>query len=103
MEIKKITSAQNEYIKMLSKLSSKKNREEAGLFLAEGEHLTEMVLSSAYEVKNIVMTEEYYAKNQDKFLCDIVIVPENIMEKKDFLKHCQELEKHPVVSKLLKC
>ena len=62
MEIKKITSAQNEYIKMLSKLSSKKNREEAGLFLAEGEHLTEMVLGSLYEVKNLIMTEDYYAK-----------------------------------------
>lgn len=81
MEIKKITSAQNEYIKTLSKLNAKKNREESGLFLAEGEHLTEMVCNSSYEVKNLVMTEEYYAKNQNKFSCDIIIVPESIMEK----------------------
>lgn len=81
MEIKKITSAQNEYIKKLSKLSSKKHREEAGVFLAEGEHLTEMVVNSAYEVENLVMTEEYYAKNQNKFTEDVVIVPDGIMEK----------------------
>ena len=81
MEIKKITSVQNEYIKLLSKLGAKKNREESGLFLAEGEHLTDMVCNSSYEVKNLVMTEEYYAKNQNKFLYDIIIVPDGIMQK----------------------
>lgn len=81
MEIKKISSAQNEYIKMLSKLSSKKHRTEAGVFIAEGEHLTEMVCASNYQVENLIMTEEYYEKNKSKFSCDMVIVPESIMEK----------------------
>ena len=81
MEIKRITSAQNEYIKMLSKLSSKKHREEAGLFIAEGEHLTEMVCASDYEVENIIMTEEYYQKNADKFSQNITIVSESIIAK----------------------
>lgn len=81
MEIKRITSAQNEYIKMLSKLSSKKHREEAGLFLAEGEHLTEMVCASSYQVQNLIMTEDYYNKNAEKFMYDIIIVPESIMTK----------------------
>lgn len=81
MEIKKITSAQNEYIKKLSKLNSKKYREESGLFLAEGEHLAEMVYASSYEVESILMTEEYYVKNPDKFSGEIILVPESIMAK----------------------
>ena len=81
MEIKKITSAQNEYIKKLSKLSSKKHREESGVFLAEGEHLAEMVCASTYVVETIIMTEEYYVKTPHKFSGDIILVPESIMEK----------------------
>lgn len=81
MEIKKITSAQNEYIKKLSKLNSKKYREESGLFLAEGEHLCEMVCASSCEVESIIMTEEYYVKNPDKFSGEIILVPESIMAK----------------------
>lgn len=81
MEIKRITSAQNEYIKMLSKLSSKKHREEAGVFLAEGEHLAEMVCASDYQVDNLIMTEEYYGKNTEKFQQNVIIVPESIMSK----------------------
>jgi len=81
MEIKRITSAQNEYIKMLSKLSSKKHREETGLFLAEGEHLTEMVCASDYAVETLIMTETYYSKNPDKFSQNVIMVPESIMAK----------------------
>lgn len=81
MEIKKITSAQNEYIKRLSKLGGKKHREEQGLFIAEGEHLCEMVGASAYEVESILMTEEYYVKNPHKFEGDIILVPHSIMAK----------------------
>ena len=81
MEIKRITSAQNEYIKKLARFSSKKHREETGLFLAEGEHLVEMAQASGCDVENILMTEEYYVKNADKFSCDITIVPQSIIEK----------------------
>lgn len=81
MEIKRITSAQNEYIKKLARLGTKKHREETGLFLAEGEHLVEMAIVSGCAIENVLMTEEYYAKNADKFSCDITIVPESIIEK----------------------
>ena len=81
MEIKKITSLQNEYIKNLARLSSKKHREESGLFIAEGEHLTEMAMESSCKIKDILMTEECYSKNSDKFSCDITIVTESIIEK----------------------
>ncbi len=81
MEIKKITSAQNEYIKKLSKLGSKKHREESGVFLAEVEHLAKMVCASPYVVEAIIMTEEYYVKNPHKFSGNITLVPEGIMEK----------------------
>ncbi len=81
MEVKKITSAQNEYIKSLSKLKSKKHREEAGLFIAEGEHLLQMLNLSDFEINDVVMSESYYEKNQDKLSCDIILVPDSLLEK----------------------
>ncbi len=81
MEIKRITSAQNEYIKKLAKLGSKKHREETGLFIAEGEHLVEMAIDSGCDIENILMTEEHYVKNSQKFTTDITIVPASIIEK----------------------
>lgn len=81
MEVKKITSAQNEYIKKIAKLGSKKHREEAGLFIAEGEHLVEMALSSCFLIENIIMSESYYKKNGDKFLKDIILVPDSVFSK----------------------
>lgn len=91
MEIRKISSAQNEYIKMLARLSTKKNRDEAGLFLAEGEHLAEMAVASSYCVENLLMTEEYYSNNKDKFSCDITIVPRSIVEKISDTKTPQDI------------
>ncbi len=81
MEIKKISSAQNEYIKKLAKLSSKKHREEFKLFIAEGEHLVEMVLGSEYETEAVIMSESYYEKNQDKINFDIILVPDSLLSK----------------------
>lgn len=82
MEVKKITSAQNEYIKKIVKLAgSKKLREEAGLFIAEGEHLAEMAMLSQFTINSLVMTEEYFEKNKDKYNCDIVLVPDSLLAK----------------------
>lgn len=81
MEIKRITSAQNEYIKLLSKLGSKKHRQETGLFLAEGEHLAQMVSASPFCVEKYIMTESYYEKCAQSFSEEIIIVPESIMSK----------------------
>ena len=40
--VKEIKSSNNEYIKELSKLKNKKNRDLEGKFLVEGYHLIEM-------------------------------------------------------------
>lgn len=81
MEVKRITSAQNEYIKSIAKLSSKKHREEMCLFIAEGEHLVEMALSSSFLIENIIMSESFYEKNKDRFSSDITLVPDSLFSK----------------------
>lgn len=81
MEVKKIRSAQNEYIKKMAKLKEKKHREEQGLFIAEGEHLVEMALLSDFLIETLIMSDDYYEKNKDKFLCDIVVVPKELLAK----------------------
>ena len=81
MEIKRITSTQNEYIKKIAKLSSKKYREEAGLFIAEGEHLVEMVLASSFEIQSVIMSDSYYDKNNINFECETILVTDNIFSK----------------------
>lgn len=81
MEVKKITSAQNEYIKKIAKLKEKKHREEQGLFIAEGEHLVEMALLSDFLIETLIMSDDYYEKNKDKFLSDIVVVPKELLAK----------------------
>ncbi len=78
--MKRITSAQNEYIKKLVKLSSKKHREEQGKFLAEGEHLLQMLAQTDYKVATVIMSDGYYEKNGSTF-ADTVVVPEGIFEK----------------------
>lgn len=81
MEVKKITSAQNEYIKKIAKLKDKKYREESGLFIAEGEHLVEMALLSDFSIEALIMSDDYYENNKDKFSCDIVVVPKELLLK----------------------
>lgn len=81
MEIKKITSAQNEYIKRIVKLKTKKYRDEEGVFIAEGEHLVEMALSSDFLIESIIMSDSYYEKNGDKLENDIIVVPDSLFLK----------------------
>ncbi len=81
MEIKKITSAQNEYIKKIVSLGTKKHREETGLFIAEGEHLVEMALASGCEIESIIMSESFLEKKSDYFLNDVVLVPDSLFTK----------------------
>lgn len=81
MEIKRITSAQNEYIKKIAKLGAKKHREEAGVFIAEGEHLVEMAVASDYIIEAVVMSESYYKKNAEKFSYDTILLPDSLFVK----------------------
>ena len=78
--MKRITSAQNEYIKKIAKLSSKKHREEQGLFLAEGEHLLQMLDGTDYVIDTVIMSDGFYEKNGSAY-DETVVVPEGIFEK----------------------
>ena len=81
MEVKRITSAQNEYIKNLAKLKEKKHREVQRLFIAEGEHLVEMALLSHFKIESIVLSDSYYEKYADKYNTDMVVVPDSLFLK----------------------
>ena len=78
--MKRITSAQNEYIKKIAKLSSKKHREEQGLFLAEGEHLLQKLDGTDYVIDTVIMSDGFYEKNGSDY-DETVVVPEGIFEK----------------------
>lgn len=78
--MKRITSAQNEYIKKIAKLHSKKHREEQGLFLAEGEHLLQMLDGTDYVIDTVIMSDGFYEKNGSDY-DETVVVPEGIFEK----------------------
>ena len=78
--MKRITSAQNEYIKKIAKLSSKKHREEQGRFLAEGEHLLQMLDGTEYVIDVVIMSDGYYEKNGSNTE-ETIVVPEGIFEK----------------------
>lgn len=73
MEVKHISSAENEYIKTLAKLKDRKYREKFGLFIAEGERSARDAVSSGFPVDSIVMTESYLER------CDAVFSDQNII------------------------
>lgn len=52
-----ITSVQNNRVKEWRKLTTKKGRVEANLFLIEGMHLIEEALKSEWEIKEIILAE----------------------------------------------
>lgn len=55
----RITSLQNDTIKMLVKLGSKKNRDASGMFLVEGEHLLQEAKASGLLEKSIGIGTDY--------------------------------------------
>ncbi len=80
MEIKKIESLQNEYVKKLVKLKQKKHREEMSLFIVEGERSCSDALNSSFSVENVVMSESFY-ENKNSFRCEnIIVVTDKIFE-----------------------
>ena len=75
--MKTITSLSNEHIKELSKLKTKKYRDEAHLYLIEGFHLVEMASDDLIEV--LITNEKDVPNNVSKDLITIVSLP--IIEK----------------------
>lgn len=60
MEMKRIESRANPFVRELSKLKMKKYRDEARLFLFEGEKLFSEALSSSLPLRHILVSESYY-------------------------------------------
>lgn len=82
MEVKKVLSLQNEYIKKLIKLKQKKYRDAYRLFIAEGERSVIDAINSDFKIESIVMSESYYEKNMRDFKsADAVVTPDAIFEK----------------------
>ncbi len=76
-----ITSLTNNHVKELNKLSQKKHRQSAGLFLVEGHHLVEEAKKQGCLVE-VLSTEEY---DFDK----VTLVKKHIIEKLASTKHPQ--------------
>ncbi len=74
MEIKRISSAENEYIKKIAKLKTKKHRDSFGLFVAEGERSVKDAVSSGFCIESVIMTESFFARAGEAFSETTVIV-----------------------------
>ena len=80
MEIKKIGSAQNEYIKKLSKLKQRKYREETGLFIVEGERSCRDAINSSFLIESVVMSESFFDKAKNFGFENLIVVKDKIFE-----------------------
>ena len=67
MSVRKILSAQNEYIKKLSKLKTAKGRKEFGLFINEGERSCFEAVKCGFDLECVVMTEEFFDSHENLF------------------------------------
>ena len=73
MNVKHISSAENEYIKKIIKLKTKKYREEFGLFVAEGERSAKDAVSSGFSIESVIMTEAFFARHEEAFANEHII------------------------------
>lgn len=67
--IDQITSANNPLIKQLRGLERKKNRNETGLFLAEGARLIEQAVSRGWEIETLVVSNSGADRDYIQSLC----------------------------------
>ena len=67
--IDQITSASNPLIKQLRGLERKKNRNETGLFLAEGARLIEQAISQGWEIETLVVSNTGADRDYIQALC----------------------------------
>ena len=87
-EMQKITSKENNKIKLLSKLlSSQKERSESGLFVLEGLRLVEDAIKSGASIKEIYMVESFLPKFNEKLEgiiyndCEVYVIDDFILPK----------------------
>ncbi len=74
-----ITSKQNQTIKLIRSLSSKKFRDELGLYVVSGVKLVREVLSSSHEVVSILTTEKLFDEFSNLF-SSVEMVSNEIMD-----------------------
>ena len=73
-----LNTISNNKIKEIVKLHQKKYRDEAGLFIAEGEKALQEAIDSNIEITEIYALKTFDTKN---IINEICIIPENIMKK----------------------
>lgn len=87
MEIKKITSRNNEYIKELSKLGDRKKRSESGKFAFEGRKLLSEAISFGAPLEAVLMTEKAISECKENLSAlPVIEVSDEVYEKISFEK-----------------
>ena len=87
MEIKKITSRNNEYIKELAKLGDRKKRSESGKFAFEGKKLLSEAISFGAPIEAVLMTEKAISDFKgDLSALSVIEVSNEVYEKISFEK-----------------
>ena len=86
MNLEKITSRNNQFIKDAAKLSDKKYRQQCGLFAFEGRKLLEEAIKSGAPLQNILLTERAFEALSVKPDCKLTVVSDEVYEKISFEK-----------------
>ena len=81
-------------IKFIRSLDSKKHRENAGLFVVEGDKMVSEIINSGFKISYLVATEEWYVSNKQLNLpraYEKDVVNEDELAKVSFLKSPQNV------------
>ncbi len=79
-------------IKLIQSLNRKKNRDETGLFLVEGNKMAEEVLKSEFIVETIICTSDFYRNHPETRLKarEIIETDKDTLQKASLLQNAQE-------------
>lgn len=79
-------------IKFIHSLEMKKHRDETGVFIAEGNKLTEEALMSGFNIESLICTEEFYQlhSSSEKNVGEIIICDKDSIRKASLLQAPQE-------------
>ena len=88
MVMKRITSVNNEYIKKISSLKTKKYRDEYKMFFIEGYHLVSEAFKAKILIEVLIVNEEDYINGISNLLVTEEIIKNYIKELFDPDKEC---------------
>lgn len=87
MQIQKITSRNNDYIKEIAKLSDRKNRERSGKFCFEGRKLFEEAIKENLPLESVLITDDFLPEFEGKeYSFKVFNVSREVYEKISFEK-----------------